>query len=249
MSESKTPTKLTRRKFVAAAAGATAPFRDNWKSWVSAFHESKESLRRERSEEESDTSEPLNPRRVIGEIRRALPRETVVTLDTGNACLQAADRLHHYQAPALIAPLDFGLVGFGYAAALGVQAAVPDRPVVSVMGDGGFGFTMAEITTAVAYDLPAVAVVLDNGAWGAEKAYQKTFFEGRTLGADIASPAYDEVAKLCGADGYAVSKPGETEAALKEALARKRPAVIHAKIDPDAINALRKDLFKKPAGG
>lgn len=232
---------------ITEAMGATAPFRDNWKSWVSDFCESKESLRRERSEEESDASEPLSPRRVIGEIRRTLPREAVVTLDTGNACLQAADRLPHFQAPALIAPLDFGLVGFGYAAALGVQAAVPDRPVVSVMGDGGFGFTMAEITTAVAYDLPVIAVVLDNGAWGAEKAYQKTFFEGRTLGADIASPAYDKVAKLCGADGYAVSKPGEMEAALQEALAKKRPAVINAKIDPDAINALRKDLFKKPA--
>ncbi|MEM7429621.1 MAG: thiamine pyrophosphate-binding protein [Pseudomonadota bacterium] len=232
---------------IRSAAADDAVLTDHWKSWVSAFHESKESLRRERSEEESDASEPLNPKRVLGEIRRALPREAVVTLDTGNACLQAADRLSHHEAPALIAPLDFGLVGFGYAAALGAQAAVPDRPVVSVMGDGGFGFTMAEITTAVAYDLPVIGIVLDNGAWGAEKAYQKTFFDGRTLGADIASPPYDEMARLCGADGYAVSRPGETEEALRQALAGKRPSVIHIKIDPDAINALRKDLFKAPA--
>ena len=53
----------------------------------------------------------------------------IVTLDTGNACLQAADRLAHYQTPGLVTPLDFGLVGFGYAAALGVQAATPDRRV------------------------------------------------------------------------------------------------------------------------
>ena len=131
-----------------------------------------------------------------------------------------------------------------YAAALGAQAAAPDRPVISVMGDGGFGFTMAEITSAVAHDLPVVAIVLDNGAWGAEKAYQMEFFGGRLLGAEIASPAYDEVAKLCGALGFAVTKPEEIAPAMAEALAAKRPAVIHVKIDPKALNTLRKDLFK-----
>ncbi len=235
----------TARAIIQSASDA-GELRNRWKSWAAEFVESKSTLSQERSEEESMAGKPMHPRRVLGELRRNLPRDAVVTLDTGNACLQAADRLAHYQAPALITPLDFGLVGFGYAAALGVQATAPERPVVSVMGDGGFGFTMSEISTAVAYDLPVIAVVLDNGAWGAEKAYQKTFFEGRTLGADIASPAFDEVAKLCGASGYSVSKPGETEAALLDALATKRPAVIHTKIDPDAINALRKDLFAKP---
>ncbi len=226
---------------------ARAPqLRDRWRSWAARFDESKSALSQERLEEESDTAHPLQPRRVLAEVRKALPRDALITLDTGNACLQAADRVACYECPAMVTPLDFGLVGFGYAAALGAQAAVPGRPVVSIMGDGGFGFTMAELTTAVAYDLPVIAVVLDNGAWGAEKAYQRTFFDGRTLGADIESPAYDKVAELCGAAGYAVDAPGGTQAALTDALARKRPAVIHVKIDPDAINALRKDLFAKP---
>ncbi len=227
------------------AAGA-AHLRDRWKSWGAQFTVSKSALMHERSQEESDTAQPLKPHRVLGEVRKALPRDALLTLDTGNACLQAADRVACYECPAMVTPLDFGLVGFGYAAALGAQAAVPDRPVVSIMGDGGFGFTVAELTTAVAYNLPVIAVVLDNGAWGAEKAYQRTFFDGRTLGADIESPAYDQVAELCGAAGYAVDAPGGTEAALQQALAQKRPAVIHVKIDPDAINALRKDLFAKP---
>ena len=53
-------------------------------------------------------------------------------------CLQAADRLLHFETPGLITPLDFGLVGFGYAAALGAKAAAPGRPVVSVMGGRWF---------------------------------------------------------------------------------------------------------------
>ncbi len=217
-----------------------------WRTWLEQFQLDRAVLLKERSAEAADPAIPLHPRHALGELRTALPRDAVVTLDTGNACLQAADRLAHYQTPGLITPLDFGLVGFGYAAALGAQAAAPDRPVISVMGDGGFGFTMAEITTAVAHDLPVVAVVLDNGAWGAEKAYQQEFFGGRLLGADIDSPAYDKVAKLCGALGYAVDGPGQIGPAVAEALAARRPAVIHAKIDPAALSTLRKDLFKAP---
>lgn len=216
-----------------------------WKPWRDTFEADRSSLSSQRKSEALDGSMPLLPTRVLGEIRETLPKNAICTVDTGNACLQAADRLAHYQCPGLVTPLDFGLVGFAYAAAIGAQAAAPDRPVIAVMGDGGFGFTMAEITSAVQHNLPVIAVVIDNGAWGAEKAYQSEFFGGRLLGADIDSPDYAEVAKLCGALGYSVDQPGGTTSALNNALDQKKPAVIHVKVDPNAINALRKDLFKK----
>lgn len=229
---------------ILAACGSVGS--EGWKDWLGSFVADRASLQQERDEEASNTSQPMHPRRALADIRKALPENAIVTLDTGNACLQAADRLAHYQTPGLVTPLDFGLVGFGYAAALGVQAAARDRPVVSVMGDGGFGFTMTELTTAVRYNLPVIAVVLDNGAWGAEKAYQNEFYGGRLLGADIDSPPYDKVAELCGADGYRADKPGDITTAMETALAKGRPAVIHAKIDPAALSTLRKDLFVKP---
>jgi thiamine pyrophosphate-dependent acetolactate synthase large subunit-like protein len=216
-----------------------------WKEWREAFFRNKEVLQNERVIEATNSATPLLPTRVLGEIREALPREAIVTVDTGNVCLQAADRLAHYQCPSLIAPLDFGLVGFAYAAAIGAAAGGNGRPVFCIMGDGGFGFTMAEISTAVEYQLPVIVIVLDNGAWGAEKAYQKEFFDGRLLGAEINSPDYAEVAKLCGAEGYKVTNPGETVSALLKAIEQNKPAVIHVKTDPEALSALRKDLFKK----
>lgn len=217
----------------------------NWHSWVDQFRLDKAELTVQRQQEARDESMPLLPRRVLGELREAMPADAIVTIDTGNACLQAADRLAHYQTPGLITPLDFGLVGFAYAAAIGAQATSRNRPVIAIMGDGGFGFTMAEISTAVEYDLPVIAVVIDNAAWGAEKAYQKEFFEGRLLGAEINSPNYADVAELCGAVGYKVSQVGETATALQAALAVGKPAVIHVKVDSEALSALRKDLFKK----
>ena len=216
----------------------------NWSAWLAAFKQARVALLDERALEAQNDNQPLHPQRALAEIREALPQDAITTLDTGNACLQAADRCAHYRCPSLITPLDFGLVGFGYAAALGAAAARPGQPVVAIIGDGGFGFTLGEINTAVHYNLPVIAVVLDNNAWGAEKAYQKEFFAGRLLGANLNNPPFDQLARLCGADGHPAQTPKELKTALTTTLKNRRPAVIHVKIDPDVLSALRKDLFE-----
>lgn len=217
-----------------------------WRPWLEDYRRARLALERERAGEARQEGRPLAPVRVLGEIREALPAGAIVTLDTGAVCLQAADRLRFTACPSLLTPLDFGLVGFGYAAALGAKAAAPARPVVAIVGDGGFGMTMIELAGAVQHGLAAVAVVLDNGAWGAEKAYQRDFFAGRYLGAELANPPFADVARLFGAAGYRATAPGETGAALRQALGEGRPAVIHVDVDPDAIFSLRRDLFRAP---
>lgn len=212
--------------------------------WRDAFMADMASLAEERAQEAAIATLPTHPRRALSEIRAALPEDAIVTLDTGNTCLQAADRLAHYQSPGLITPLDFGLVGFGMPAAIGAKAAAPDRPVVAIMGDGSMGYTMIEVQTAVSHKLPVIFMVLDNQAWGAEKAYQQEFFGGRLLGAEIDSPRYDKFAELCGARGFWVEGPGDMGPALEEALASGDTCVIQGRIDPGALMTLRKDLFK-----
>ncbi|MEL6279807.1 MAG: thiamine pyrophosphate-binding protein [Pseudomonadota bacterium] len=227
-----------------ALLGATA--KPEAADWRAGFHADMESLAAERAAEAAIATLPMHPRRALAELRAALPRDAIVTLDTGNTCLQAADRLAHYEPRSLITPLDFGLVGFGLAAAIGAKAAAPSRPVVAVMGDGAVGYTMIEIQTAVSHDLPIVVVVLDNEAWGAEKAYQQEFYGGRLLGAEIQSPRFDKFAELCGGAGLWVEGPGALGPALEAAIASGRTTVIQAKIDPNALMTLRKDLFQAP---
>jgi len=111
-------------------------------------------------------------------------------------------------------------------------------------GDGGFGMTVIEICTAVQSGIGSVGIVLDNGCWGAEKAYQRDFFNGRYIAESIVSPRYDDVARSCGADAYFASRPGELADALAQAIKAERPAVIHVKVDPDAIVSSRKDALK-----
>ena len=189
-------------------------------------------------------SKPIQPSGLYKTLREVCPKESSYTMDAGTLCLQATDALNYWQPQSLFTPLDFGLVGFSFAAGLGVKLAMPERPVISLMGDGGFGMTISELSTAVDYGINTVTVVMNNGCWGAEKAYQRDFFDGRYIGADISSPPFDKLAELYGAKGYQAKTLSETAAALEDALKCEKPAVIDVQVDPDALYSFRRDSFK-----
>ncbi len=212
--------------------------------WTRDFQAQRKALWEERDAAGAARGDPIQPASLFRALRGILPRDTIYTMDAGTLCLQATDMMRYFQPPALFTPLDFGLVGFSYAAGLGAKLACPERTVVSLMGDGGFGMTMSEIGTAVAHGVNTVCIVMNNGCWGAEKAYQRDFFGGRYIGADIPNPPYDQVAKLFGAAGFRVEKGSEIEAAVGAALACGRPAVVDVQVDPNALYSFRRDSFK-----
>jgi acetolactate synthase-1/2/3 large subunit/sulfoacetaldehyde acetyltransferase len=129
-----------------------------------------------------------------------------------------------------------------------VKLAQPDRPVVSLMGDGGFGMTMSEFSTAVDHGINTVTVVMNNGSWGAEKAYQRDFFDGRYIGADVSSPPFDQVAEAYGANGYRADTVDEVGDAVRAALECDGPAVVDVAVDPGALYSFRRDSFTHRGG-
>lgn len=212
--------------------------------WCGAFREARERLLAEREAQARASGDPIQPASIYQAIRETAPRDSVFTLDAGTLCLQATDQLPFHETPALVTPLDFGLVGFSYAAGLGVKLAMPHRTVISLMGDGGFGMTTSELGTAVANEINTVCIVMNNGCWGAEKAYQRDFFDERYLGADIPNPPYDKLAELWGAKGFRVERAADLGGALREALNSGRPAVVDVQVDPKALYSFRRDSFK-----
>ena len=194
------------------------------------------------------SEQPIQPSGLFRTLRRVLPKDAAITLDAGTLCLQATDALDYWEPPALFTPLDFGLVGFSFACGLGIKAARPERTVVSLMGDGGFGMTLPELSTAVDHGLNTVTIVMNNGCWGAEKAYQRDFFGGRYIGADVSSPPFDKAAELYGAAGFRVDRLSEVGDAVAAALGAGRPAVVDVAVDPAALYSFRRDSFKHRGG-
>ena len=215
--------------------------------WTSKFLQGRSKFLEER-ESYTSTSNKIQPAQLFRSIRGIAPKDTAYTLDAGTLCLQATDNLNYYATPSLFTPLDFGLVGFSYACGLGIKIATPDRTVISLMGDGGFGMACSELGTAATYNISSICIVMNNGCWGAEKAYQRDFFGERYIGADVPNPPYDKLAELWGVRGFRASSIKEFEVALGQALLSKKPCVIDVAIDPDALFSFRRDSFKHRAG-
>lgn len=218
-----------------------------WRARNETFSKARQQLWLSREASGAGTTKPLHPDVIYAELRKVAPPDAVFTLDAGTTGFQATDQLPCRMAPSLLTPLDCGMVGFSYAAGLGAKVAAPERTVISLQGDGGFGMTMGEMMTAVMHKIHSIALVMDNGTWGSEIAYQRDFYNHRYIGAHVLSPRYDEVMKLCGGNGYYVTDAGQTADAVRDAMKSGKPAVIHAKVDPDAVISFRKDALKKRA--
>ncbi len=216
--------------------------------WTQDFKTQRAAYLEQRDADAATDAHPIQPSGLFKALRDVLPKNAAVTMDAGTLCLQATDALNYWEPPCLFTPLDFGLVGFSFACGLGVKIARPDRPVISLMGDGGFGMTLSELSTAVQHSVNTVTVVMNNQCWGAEKAYQRDFFGERYIGADIHSPPFDKIAELYGAAGYRVERIDEVSDAVEAALTCDKPAVIDVAVDPAALYSFRRDSFQHRPG-
>ena len=230
------------------AAIKTASMKADVEAWVKTFQDERAVYRQQRDDDAVMTQQPMQPSGLFKTLRQVLPQDAAFTMDAGTLCLQATDAMEYWTPPSLFTPLDFGLVGFSFACGLGVKLAMPDRPVISMMGDGGFGMTISELSTAVDHNINTVTIVMNNQSWGAEKAYQRDFFNGRYIGADVSSPAFDQAAELYGAKGFAVDRLDDVGDAVKAAIGCGKPAVIDVQVDPAALYSFRRDSFKHRGG-
>src|SRR3546814_3010008 len=109
-------------------------------------------------------------------------------------------------------------MGYAVPAAIGAKLAAPDRPVVSLVGDGCMLMTAGELAVAAERDLPIVVVVLNDAALTLIKLKQsKMQMDPRAV--DFGAPRHDMIAEGFGARGIRVESLADFEAALREAVA------------------------------
>jgi acetolactate synthase-1/2/3 large subunit len=175
---------------------------------------------------------PLRPERILADLREHLPADAVLVTDVGwnkNGVAQC------YELPGpgrFITPGGASTMGFGPAAAVGVQIAEPDRTVVALVGDGGMSAQLPALPMAVEQGAPVIFVVMNNRSHGTISDLQAANF-GQSYGCDFTdpdgtaySPDFAAIGRACGADGYTLFTAADLGGALRAALAARRPAVI-----------------------
>ena len=165
--------------------------------------------------------------------------ESVFVCDGGEfgqwaqACLHAPHRVINGVAGSIGSALPF---------AVAARLALPDAPVVALLGDGTFGFHAAEIDTAVRHALPFVAVVGNDARWNAEYQIQlKRYGPDRLIGCELRPLRYDHVTVALGGHGEHVTEARELPAAIDRAHASGLPACIDVAIDGLAAPVIRRD--------
>ena len=163
-------------------------------------------------------------------IRDVLPRNGFFVDEISQMGFAAMFAFPVYEPRTFVTSGHQGTLGYGFPTALGVKVAFPDRPVVSVTGDGGFLFAVQELATAVQYGINLVTLVFNNQSYGNVYRDQQQQFGGRVLGSELVNPDFVKLAESFGVSACAVDSPQALRPALERALAADRPMLIEVKV-------------------
>jgi thiamine pyrophosphate-dependent acetolactate synthase large subunit-like protein len=206
--------------------------------WRRSFEEAREAL----ISSAPDTY-PIHPGRMIAEVTKMLPEDTVIVRDGGCTSLWEL-AYHRLRSRDYIWTSKFGHLGTGLPYAIGAQLAVGGgRRVCLITGDSAFQFHISELETAVRKNLPIVCVVNYDAAWGMEHvpAYM-AFGENKDVEVKWGAVRFDRIAEGFGAYGQFVERTADIAPAIRRALDSGRTSVVQIAVDP-AANALQAPNF------
>jgi acetolactate synthase I/II/III large subunit len=202
-------------------------FKTEWSDFKDPFYENDEV--------------PIDPRRLMLDIRKVAPDDTIMVSDVGNVQAWVEQYWSTPYPKTHISPGGFAAMGFGVCGVLGAKLARPDSPCVTVCGDGGFMMMPHAVATAVEYNLPAVWVVMNNYSIGCIRDLQRFYLDGREIGTsfqinetgELWNPDFAKMAEAMGARGVRIEKPGDFAPAFEQALKDNVPTVFDVIINRD----------------
>lgn len=178
--------------------------------------------------------EGLTGPRVIRELDALTPDDAIIVTEVGQHQMWAAQHYTYRTPRTYLTSGGLGTMGFGLGAAIGAQSAMPERVVVNVAGDGCFRMNMNELMTVAREELPLIELIVNNHALGMVRQWQTLFYEKRYSSTVLRDHVdYCKIAEAMGIRAYCVTSVEELRAALSEAVASRKPAVLDVRIDSD----------------
>ena len=208
--------RLTRKIEPASRPGGSSRLRDAVR----------ERFRRARDDPES----PLQPPKVLYELRRALGKQDVLVSDVGLHKLWIGRMYPAYEPDTVLISNGLAAMGFALPAAIAAKMVHPDRRVVAVSGDGGFLMNAQELETAVRLRAAVVNVVWEDGGFGSITWKQERRF-GRHFGTEFGNPDFVALAESFGIPAWRCETASDFAKRLEEALAMDVPSLIAVAID------------------
>jgi benzoylformate decarboxylase len=188
--------------------------------------------RRSAAQEQADAT-PIAPEWLMMRLCEHLPEDAII-VDEGlttaaslNSWFPFRDRYSYFGNIS-------GGIGWGIAAAVGVQLAQPSRRVVAIIGDGSAMYSIQALWSAANQKLPVVFVICNNGGYRIIKQRLKAFHgDDRFIGMDFREPSIDVagLARSFGVQAHRVEDAAAFDATFKEALAGTEPVLLDVIVD------------------
>jgi len=184
---------------------------------------------------------PMQPPRVLWEIRQALGREDILISDVGLHKLWIGRMFPAHEPNTVM--IANGLAGMGFAlpSAIAAKLVHPDRNVVTVNGDGGFLMNCQELETAARLRTPVVNIIWENQQFGSIVWKQDKKF-GRHFGTDFTNPDFVALARSFGLPAWRAESADDFAAQLRHALTLDVPSVLVLPIDYSIDVAISEEL-------
>jgi acetolactate synthase I/II/III large subunit len=196
------------------------------------------------------TSMPIRPARLCRELQSWLPGDGVLVADTGHIA-QWSGALLGLTRPGQRYLRCAGTLGWALPGSIGVKCALPDRPVVCLIGDRGIYYHLAELETASSQGINVIVVVNNNGGLiqtrpDYDLAHPDPGYRRDELW-KYQDVDFAAIARQLGCEGIEVHRPSELPVAMDRALAVGRPAVVDVPTDPTALPPLARHRAPAPS--
>ncbi|MCT7518300.1 acetolactate synthase large subunit [Aliarcobacter cryaerophilus] len=214
--------KLTVQAMIEDAENYEINDFSNWVELLKDYRE-KEPLRY------IDTDDLIKPQWPIQRVGKILGDNAIISTDVGQHQMWTAQFFPFSYPRQWITSGGLGTMGFGLPAALGAARAFKgtNRVVVNFTGDGSILMNIQELMTCSEYELPVINIVLNNNYLGMVRQWQTMFYENRLAETDLtAQPKFKMLAEAFNCLGYTVSTKKEFDEAFKDAVEKRKPAMI-----------------------
>lgn len=211
---------INQQEELARTVETTQPWRDQIVEW-----------REQHPMAYKQTKSTIKPQYVIEKLRELTDDDAIITTEVGQHQMWTAQFFDFSQPRTFVTSGGLGTMGFGLPAALGAQAAFPERQVIDISGDGSFQMNSQELATLVQYRLPVKIVILNNNFLGMVRQWQQLFFDKRYSQTCMELPIdFSKLAEAYGATGLQATTVDDVEAVIKKGLETPGPVIMEFKV-------------------
>jgi benzoylformate decarboxylase len=178
-----------------------------------------------------EESDPISASAAVQALADVWPEDGIAVVEAPSATLAVRNRLKLSKPGSWFFGAGGGL-GFGLSAAVGVQMAQPDRPVVCVIGEGSVQYAVQAFWTAAAYDVPLTVLVLRNEEYAILKWFAGLEQVQGAPGLDLPKLECAQLAAAYGVNARQATGADEAREALREAIGSGKPELVEVRVSP-----------------